>query len=71
MAMVQQTSTFAEMVDKLRFKSEEELKQLYLIFFQEELENEWKTITKDVDMEGVSEEVIVATIMANRYKNHV
>lgn len=69
--MVQQTSTFAEMVDKLRFKSEEELKQLYLIFFQEELENEWKTITKDVDMEGVSEEVIVATIMANRYKNHV
>ncbi len=69
--MVQQTSTFAEMVDKLRFKSEEELKHLYLIFFQEELESEWKNITKDVDMEGVSEEMIISTIMANRYKNHV
>ncbi len=36
-------SAFAQLVNKLRDKSEEELKMLYLKFFAYELNEEWKT----------------------------
>lgn len=42
---VQEPSAFAMMIEKLRYKSEEELKLLYIKFFQTELSEEWKTIT--------------------------
>jgi hypothetical protein len=64
----QQPSTFADMVDKLRFKSEAELKKLYLQFFGKELEEEWKEITKGADFKGASEEDIVAAIQKNRHQ---
>jgi hypothetical protein len=38
-------SLFAQMVDRLRNKSEAELKLLYVRFFQKELKEEWKIIT--------------------------
>lgn len=69
--MIQQTSAFAEMVDRLRFRSEEELKHLYLLFFEMELEAEWVDITQNAKMDDVSENIIIATIVANRYKSHV
>ena len=69
--MLQQTSAFAEMVDKLRYKSEEELKHLYMMFLRKELEAEWADITKDNDMNEVSEDMIISAIVSNRYKNHV
>lgn len=59
------------MVDKLRYKSEEELKHLYLILFQKDLEQEWIDITKDIKMNDVTEEMIIAAILSNRYKKHV
>ena len=62
-------STFAEMVDKLRNKSEEELKLLYLKFFSNELNEEWKEITKETDFKNASDEEIVKAIQKQRYSN--
>ncbi len=57
------------MVDKLRDKSEEELKMLYLRFFSDDLTNEWKNITSDADFKDADEAEIVKAIQKNRYKN--
>ena len=51
-----QPSIFADMVDRLRFKSEAELRMLYLKFFSEDLKEEWKDINKDAEFKGDSEE---------------
>ncbi|MFN2438370.1 MAG: hypothetical protein ABR503_04160 [Chitinophagaceae bacterium] len=64
----QQPSTFAQMVDALRNKSEEELKLLYLRFFEAELSNEWKSITSSADFKDATEEDIIKSIQKNRYK---
>lgn len=61
-------STFAQMVDKLRNKSEEELKMLYIKFFANELSDEWKSITQDADFKNANEEEIIKAIQKNRYK---
>jgi hypothetical protein len=66
-----QPSTFAQMVDQLRTKSEAELKLLYLQFFKNDLNEEWKNITKSADFKSVSEEDIVKAIQKNRYSDHV
>ena len=65
----QQSSTFAQMVDKLRDKSEAELKILYLRLFKNELKNEWKEIVKDSSFKKISEEDIIKVIQKNRYSN--
>jgi hypothetical protein len=62
-------STFAKMVDKLRNKSEDELKVLYIKLFSNELIDEWKNITADTDFNNVNEDEIVKAIQKNRYKN--
>lgn len=64
-------SIFAQMVDQLRSKSEAELKMLYLQFFKNDLNEEWKSITESADFKKVSEEDIVKAIQKNRYTNHV
>lgn len=71
MASVQQSlpSTFAQMVDKLRDKSEEELKMLYIKFFSNDLLDEWKNITRDADFKNAGEDEIVKAIQKNRYKD--
>lgn len=56
------------MVDKLRNKSEEELKLLYTKFFMNELSEEWKSITKDADFSRADEEEIIKKIQKGRYK---
>lgn len=43
-------SAFAQLVNKLRDKSEEELKLLYLKFFANELNEEWKQITEEATL---------------------
>ena len=63
-------STFAQMIDKLRNKSEEELKMLYLKFFSNDLINEWKNITADADFKNAGEDEIVKAIQMNRYKDY-
>ena len=46
MGFIQPPSSFAQLVDRLRDKSEAELKMLYLQFFKTELVDEWKEITE-------------------------
>ena len=62
-------STFAQIVDKLRDKNEEELKLLYLKFFSNELISEWEKLTEDTDFTNTSEEDIIKAIQKNRYKD--
>jgi hypothetical protein len=64
-----QTSTFAQMVDQLRNKSEAELKMLYLQFFSNDLNEEWKTLTKKANFKKASENDIIKAIQKNRYSN--
>lgn len=59
-------SAFAQMVDKLRDKSEEELKSLYIKLFDNELKEEWQSITKDADFKNATEEDIIKAIQQNR-----
>ncbi len=63
----QQPSAFAQLIDRLRNKSDEELKALYLRFFADDLKNEWTVTTAEADFSGVSEEDIVKAIQKNRY----
>ena len=65
----QPISTFAKMIDKLRNKSEDELKMLYIKLFSTELIDEWKNITEDADFGNVDEREIVKAIQKIRYKN--
>ncbi len=60
-------STFAQIVDKLRNKSEEELKLLNLKFFSKELNEEWGKITSEADFKSATDEDIVNAIQKNRY----
>ena len=61
-------SFFAQIVDQLRNKSEAELKLLYVRFFQKELKEEWKNITKNADFKKTSEADIIKAIQKNRYR---
>lgn len=71
MESMQQTapSAFAQMVDRLKDKSEEELKLLHLKFFGNDLNDEWREITKGADFKNATEEDIVKAIQKNRYSN--
>jgi len=62
-------SVFAQMVDKLRNKSEGELKLLYLRFFQKEMKEEWETLTSDASFKKTSEDDIIKAIQKNRYRS--
>ena len=58
-------SAFAQMVDKLQNKSEEEIKMLYIKFFENELKEEWQTITKKSDFKNATDEDIIKAIQQN------
>lgn len=64
----QQPSTFAQIVDLLRTKSEEELKLLQLKLFSAELAQEWKEIALEADFKAATEEDIVKAIQKARYR---
>ncbi len=67
MGFIQPPSPFAQLVDRLRDKSEAELKALYLQFFKAELADEWKKITEHADFGSVSEDEIIKRIQQKRY----
>ncbi len=67
MGFIQPPSPFAQLVDRLRDKSEAELKMLYLHFFKDELADEWKDITEPANFSCVSEEDVIRQIQQNRY----
>ena len=60
-------SAFAQLIDKLRNKSEEEIKLLQMKFFSSELSQEWASITASSTFENVSEDDIVKAIVQKRY----
>jgi hypothetical protein len=62
-------STFLQMVDKLRNKSEEELKMLYIKFFSSELAEEWGEIANEADFRSASDEEIIKAIQKQRYSH--
>ena len=62
-------SAFDQMVARLKNKSEEELKLLYLKFFSNDLNDEWKEITTGSNFKDATEEDIVKAIQKNRYSN--
>lgn len=64
----QQPSAFAQLVDLLRTKSEEELKLLYVKLFSDKLNEEWKEITDEADFKNASEEDIIRAIQQKRYR---
>lgn len=51
-------NTFSKVADKLRNKSEEELKLLYFKLFSNELNEKWKEITKEANFKNASDEEI-------------
>lgn len=71
MQTAQEPSTFAQIIDKLRNKSEAELKQLYMQLSADSLIEEWKDITKEADFKDATEEDIVKAIQNKRYRGNV
>ncbi len=65
----QQPSTFARIVDKLRFMDEAELKLAYMKLFKKEIEEEWTRITSDANFGDTTDEEIVAAIQRKHYAN--
>lgn len=61
-------SAFAQLIDKLKDRSELELKLLYNRLQKDELIGEWKAITSESNFDSCSDEDIVKAIQANRYK---
>ena len=67
MDSLQQPSVFAQVIDKLRTKSEAELKMIYLQLSANDLAEEWKSITAEADFKNATEEDIIKAIQKNRY----
>ena len=61
-------SVFAQIVDALKDKPEEELKLLYQRLFSTEIKKEWESITSEATFNNASEEDIIKAIQQNRYK---
>ena len=62
-------STFSLILDKLKDKSELELKLVYIKLFQKKLADEWSSVTETSNFKNVSEEDIIKVIMKKRYSS--
>ena len=60
-------SAFAQIVDRLKNKSEDEIKLLSMKLFVIVLSDEWASITASADFGNASEEDIINVILKNRY----
>lgn len=65
------SSTFAQIVDRLRTKSEAELKVLYIQFFKNDLNEEWAAIMQSSDFKNATEKDIIKAIKKKRYSSIV
>jgi hypothetical protein len=61
-------SAFAQIVDALKDKSEEELKMMCQHLFSADIKREWEAITSQAGFTGATEEDIIKAIQQNRYK---
>lgn len=57
-------------VEKLKGKSEEELKLLYIRLFADEIAREIQEITENTPFSKVSDEEIIDAVMQHRYGNN-
>jgi hypothetical protein len=62
-------SAFAQMIDKLRTKSEEEIKALQIKFFSSEPAEQWNEITASSNFDEITEDDIIKAIVEKRYGN--
>lgn len=67
MEAVEQVSTFAKIVDKLRGMNDAELNNAYLKLFKEDLEEEWDILTKELTFGDATDEDILFSIQKSRY----
>lgn len=63
----EQISTFAQIVDKLRDKSEDDLKLLYIKFFRDEIVKNWENLTSEMNFGDATDEDIVESMQKKRY----
>ncbi len=63
----EQISTFAQIVDKLRNKSEDDLKSLYIKFFRDEIVKNWENLTSEMNFGDATDEDIVESMQKKRY----
>ena len=63
----EQVSTFAQIVDRLRDKSEEELKLLYIKIFRDDLVKKWEDLTSEMNFGDATDDDIVKAVQKNRY----
>lgn len=63
----EQISTFAQIVDKLRNKSEDDLKLLYIKFFRDEIVKNWEHLTSEMNFGDATDEDIVESMQKKRY----
>jgi len=61
-------SAFAQIVDALKDRPEDELKLLYQRLFSTEIKKEWEAITSEATFNNASEEDLIKAIQQNRYK---
>lgn len=60
---------YKQIVNSLKTKSEEELKLLYLNFFAEDLQKEWKTITQKANFGSITEKELISTISKTKHRH--
>ena len=60
---------YKQIVNSLKTKSEEELKLLYLNFFAEDLQKEWKTITQKANFGSITEKELISTISKKKHRH--
>ena len=66
-AVQEEISTFAKMVDKLRLMNDAELKLAYNMLFEDEIANKWKALIEEMNFGDVSDEKITTAFFNQRY----
>lgn len=56
-------------VEKLKGKSEEEFKLLYIRLFADDIAKEWAEVTSGTAFNNVSDDEIIEAVMKERYGN--
>jgi hypothetical protein len=68
-AVPEETSIFAKIVDKLRLMDEAELKLAYMRLFKEDLAKKWEDVSSKANFNDATEEEIIKVIQEARYSN--
>lgn len=61
------TPVMESIVEKLKGKSEEELKLIYIRLFADDIAKEWAEVTSGTALNNVSDDEIIEAVMKSRY----